>query len=564
MEYATAAELMDSKLIQAHLVNDICDYYSSIPPATDARLMRFSDGRHARVSVSLMSRLSPVWHIALNSRTGFRSYDGVVGMMTLADFELVRDAWVCLLSAKKPTALISLSIPEAIRLLIVLDAYQICPFVVNTLLQSVQERFTMEDCALICADTSLGAIPDVVLDLILPILMECPRALRVENPFLQTLMASRKARAHMDPLGLVWLKRSESRKAMGGWKLAFTGQYTLVPRDARMEVLTDQCFEVNNVFPLDGDLVVCQFEHTIPRGHAGHERLSYVVCVNMATGQLVGGPKRLGGLSHTLAMNGVSFFVQGRSEVLVYERTPKFFRDEGVPLRQTLEFVRKRVEVWTFSTGIANMIAFLADSGVLAVYTHCFVDNLYTEAYHIQIHPGFGVYGGLWLSQTSLVLHSGGAHEMSLQLLDDGELVGAPHDVGPRAYQGEQALPDRLCYRYGRVYFLRDKNLVDQKDGIWVFNAADMTLLHIIKNHTSLTHCLLAAYGSRMLVVPCHMFHHERIRMRLFDPFIGKLVPGFIELPFDPSLAQKVIGLANGSVVVVSRSGRLYVLSRFE
>lgn len=548
------------------ILHTVRQYYQNTP--VDPRLVQFTDDTRDEASISLLAQLSPVWKCSL-SQTGFQQTAAMDLGLTRAQFEAVKDIWLRQMVADPhPGDTARMSAAASIRLLIALDMCQIHPTIVDHFVAHVQHTLTVEDCALIAGDRSIRAMPHFVLELILPTLLERPRSVPIINLFLRQTV--RRLKGHIDPRGLVWINRQKSVSAIQSWHISHATDALLPvlregkePRRSRSEPFRRGVVEA---LALDDVHVVCQFiEHRNVT-----DRDQYIMCVNTETGEVVGRPRRILWTYRPMVMNGRHFVFSMEAVADVHARSMEFFLQEEE--REPCQILRMN--------GLAKVQALCRGGSDLLfienyVYHHTIAilkctgpDDTYVPQYTISLRThlhGFRMLGGLVLSPTRVVLHfetkenERAIQRMKLQLFERDAPVCPPCDVG--AAVERDACANRLCHRYGKLYFFRDRNDADFKHGIWTFDAAADDLSTPLSILSLGEQAALVTYGARMLVLPT-VADYANAHMLLFDPRTATLAKGALQLPMRST--KRIVPLAGGNIVFVSHEGGVHVMKRIE
>jgi hypothetical protein len=575
--------LVAAKDFRKGFIKDVCAYLRADPPPGDSVMIRFADGAYERVSVSFLHQLSPVLSMIFSVRDGWTPRSSM-SLLTKAEFVLLKEALTCMVEKDGVPELLSIPLPHVFRLLVVMDAYQVRSDFATVLMKHVQSHLTVADCAAICNDASITAMPDHLLQLILPTLLEHPSTVHVaRGGYLEWVLSLREIKKHEDRKGLIWLNRDLSVGAMVRWQIV-CGEgktFAALPYDEATAMLPGarQCV-VEEVLEFDDrGHVMCLLNWNL---HNLYNEL-LLVCVNVHTGETVGRPRQVSfprnfREARCVAVNAGHLFLYSYREfsVEVFDRTLGFFG--GDPARQVLE-AGQRVgtpNLWTFSQNTDTVLVDCRARERLAVYTYDTRDGVYYETYQIPREPFLNVCGGLWLSPARVLLCGKIGERVSLWRFErkDGkdkrgkvvatrcEQVGESILLDTRAGEGRSY--HSLSHHFGRLYIFRHANTQDQEHGIWVFDAATMTRVDVIHGGEEHLRRELKVYGSRILMLQSTNFvgGPSYTSVHLFDPLTNQVLPGKMTLSL-PSI-KTLVPLGGGEVVVVFVNGGLGVLSRVD
>ena len=577
----------------------VFEYYLEHPLGVDMTPVRFADEQSDSVaSASLLAQLSPVWKCSL-CNTAFHKA-GVIDLgLTRAQFETVKDLWLRLVTEHpSPPELKRASAAFAIKLLIALDMLQFHPSVVESVVKHAQNELKMEDVRAVATDPEIHAMPTDVLEIFLPTLLEHawkeikikdvateavqtllegPNGMRITNPFIQREVM--RLSAHFDPYCLVWIHRKRSVEETATYHLDYQPDGESVgvfPGKApERHRFVERRFTFWEALPLDDTHAAVQY---IANGQ--DDRAHLLICINTNTGELVGRPQRLGNLNHMMLMNGHHFVFQQTGDahmrgyvqeyVQLHRRTMGFFHAEveHVP-HQTLE-LKPKEKIHVMCRGASDLL--FIENGNPAAFTVTVLrcmgrDDEYVRQYVIS--PGgsvknesFTLFGGLVLSPTRVVLHFGqstpNSHKrMKLQLFERDTSVCPACDVGSSCglaswENHRQNGIDRLCHKFGRLYFFRDNQALDTFDA----NTNDLSLpLATISVHEV---AALVSYGARILVLPADC----ATRTMLFDPRTGRMAKK--ELRTHLIHTHKTIALSGGNVLFATLEGEFHIVKRVD
>ena len=553
--------------------NPVCktmyEFYEEYPPvdATPARFV--GEKSDVSVSMSLIAQLSPVWKCSL-LQTSFQKPNTVELGLTRVQFEAVKDIWLRLMvSHPHPADLRRKSAAFAIKLLIALDMLQIHPSVVDYVAEHAKRALTVEDVAEVAADPEIDAMTEDVLEIILPTLLERPAGVRIANRFIKQEVD--KHSAYSDPRGLVWINRQRSVCAAekfyiesnpDGKSLTILSGVKPMPEQPRKA----RRFTLLEALSLDDTHVVCQFFQTAePK-----EKYHFVMCLDTATGEMVGRPRCIEGPTYPfepMLMNGRHFVFPNGKVTQVYNRTMDFFHADHTP-QQTIELMDGET-VHVLCRGMSDLL--FVESGksgsTLTVLRCTGRDDAYTPQYTIRLHCGAGpfkTFGGLVLSPTRVILHFGVVEHprnmTKLQLFERDAPVCPPFDAGPACQidmdgNHRQNGTDRLCHKFGRIYFFRDNH------SIYAFDAKADDLSTPLLNLPINKQAALAAYGARILMLMGDS-RYGIARVMLFDPRTGTVAKNELALP-GPYMKKTVV-LQGGSIMFASQDGEFHIVKRAE
>jgi hypothetical protein len=576
----------------------VFEYYLEHPLGVDMTPVRFADEQSDSVaSASLLAQLSPVWKCSL-CNTAFHKA-GVIDLgLTRAQFETVKDLWLRLVTEHpSPPELKRASAAFAIKLLIALDMLQFHPSVVESVVKHAQNELKMEDVRAVATDPEIHAMPTDVLEIFLPTLLEHawkeikikdvateavqtllegPNGMRITNPFIQREVM--RLSAHFDPHGLVWIHRKRSVEEIATYHLDYqpdgqsAGLFLGKSHHRQMGV---RRFTFWEALPLDDAHAAVQYIANGPNKEA-----HFLICINTNTGELVGRPQRIGKLNQEMLMNGHHFVFQQtgsshmqgyvRGYVQVHRRTMGFFHAEAehVP-QQTLE-LKPNEKIHVMCRGASDLL--FIENGEPAAFTvkvlRCMGrDDDYVPQYVIPLGGSvkgepFTLFGGLVLSPTRLVLHFDQSttprrRRMKLQLFERDTPVCPPCDVGSSCNLASwenhrQNGIDRLCHKYGRLYFFRDNIGLDTFDA----NTDDLSVpLATVPVHEL---AAIISYGARILVLPAD----SGSRTMLFDPRTGCMAKK--ELRTRLIHTHKTIALSGGNVLFATLEGEFHIVKRVD
>jgi hypothetical protein len=568
-----------SREAQSFLADSAVKYYGEAPPAHDRVEVRFACGGQAQVHMSLLCRLSPDYWRKRVEDEAFKKEAQVSGengalektptiQMSMADFALIRDLWVCLVAPRKLPDVQSVAVSRIMGLLIAADYCGVCLSVMNYLVQDVQRRLKVADCVAVARDAGMAVMPPRVLHLVLPTLLECPAALKeavVANA--QIAAELHELRAHRMPHGLHWLTCEASAFHMPEFELALDGG-ALVLREATYTERLRHRISVHATVPLNAHCVVLQMQCPL---YGNEARL---VCVDTRAGALVGQPvqMRWPNVMARVAVNDTHLFVEEVGQITIYDRDTAVFTDARPP-RQTLEFEPGQASLVRMThAGSDSLVLWYADSVDPVVYKRDARDGEYTRRYSvpIQVAPNWkqgrpdyrSVADGLWLSDTLLLLVVVGESDWcSLQLFDQGRPVGDAYLLG-------RCVCDRargLRHLFGRIYFARhpiyppnpDPAMVEAGEyasSLWVFDPKTLTRVSVVPYPKGANKAELFNYGPRMLVL------FDWTRCHVYDPAIGDLLHGH----FGMGTGQHMVPLDSGAIVLVHEAGEIGVMTRRE
>jgi len=560
------------------ILQAVHDYYRDAP--VDPKSVQFADSTCDVVSASLLAQLSPVWKCFLGHTPAVTMELGV----TQRQFEIIKDVWLRLLTADQHQPdLKRMSAAWSILLLVALDMCQIHPTVVKYVTDHVKTALTLEDCATLAADRSIKALPDCALELILPTLLERPQSVKILNLYLRK--AVRKARMHLDPRSVVWINRQKSVDAMATCHMVLNEQrepMLQMGKSARREWRTRNSIIVSQAAALDDVHVVCQiYFNTDGVG----EQAKYLLCLNTDTGEMVGRPQRLNhgseqahSPSAEMVVNGRDLIIPNYSEIHVFQRSLALFHAEEPILPRQILAIGYGVRVWDMCRGTSDML-FAEDYPYGKDGDHPTVQTLtvmqcqgpedhYAPIYTIPItdRPGFHLFGGLLLSPTRLVLHfdmnerERGQHpRIKLQIFERDTPVGPPSDMGWSIEQNDYT--NRLCHRYGELYYFYDRYDVGFEHGLHIFDAKTDDLSRPNAFIRLSEKASLTAYGARMLVLPT-VASYECARALLFDPRTKTFLHGALTIP--NTSIKRTVALKGGNIVFVTHLGQFNIVRRVE
>ena len=557
------------------------DFYQEDPPM-DATPVRLADEASDTVaSKSLMAQLSPVWRRVL-VQTSFQRTKVVQLGLTRAQYEAAKGVWLHLMvSHPHPPELKRKSAAFAIKLLIALDMLQIHPSVVEYVTKHAQTALTVRDVAEVVADPEISAMPDDVLELLMPTLLERPKGLHnqhIANGLVKR--AIKEAKQHIDRRGLVWINRQRSATEATAYHLRRQpdGQppILLPGKNPAQSVRAYDRIAVIDVLPLDDTRVMCRFLQK----EGVHAESHFVACFDTATGEMVGRPQTPPLRNYDrMLMNGRHFIFPDDMTAHVHNRTLDFFHaaPENNPPQQILT-MPALARMHTLCGGVSDLL-FIENRQEPYTLTvlKCTdaADDAYVQQYVISLQhfrqpvrswtPTFKFFGGLVLSPTRLVLHMATEEElgqirMKLQLFERDAPVCPPCDMG-HFYEGAAPQTHRndgtecLCYRLGRIYFLQNQYR------IFAFDAGANDLSAPLSAVAFDNEGALAAYGARILVLPSDATY-AKSRVLLFDPRTGKIADGMLTLPH--TMVRKTVALKGGNILFASYDGEFYVVKRVE
>jgi hypothetical protein len=567
----------------------VLEYYLEHPPV-DATPVRFADERSDSVaSASLLAQLSPVWKCAL-CNTAFHKTGAIDLGLTRTQFETAKDVWLRLVISQPPD-LKHVSVTFAIKLLIALDMLQLHPSIVDRLMEHAQRELTIKDVRAVVTDPEIHAVPTDVLEIFLPTLLEYawremedaaptvlegPNGMRITNPFIQREVM--RLSAHADPRGLVWVNRKRSVQETDTYHLDYQpdGQSVGVfPGKSPHRQPEGRPFTFWEALPLDDTHAAVQY---VANGQGKEAHL--LICINTNTGELVGRPQRIGNLNQGILMNGHHFvfqqtgaahmrgYVQGY--VQLHRRTMGFFHAEAEHVPQQTIDLKPNEKIHVMCRGASDLL--FIENGEPTAFTvkvlRCMGrDDEYVLQYVISLGGSvksepFTLFGGLVLSPTRVALHfgqttTGRRRRMKLQLFERDTPACPPCDVGSSCTLASwadhrQNGVDRLCHKYGRLYFFRDNTGLDTFDA----NTNDLSVpLATIPIHEMAT---LVSYGTRILVLPADCV----TRTMLFDPRTERVAKK--ELRTRLIYTHKTVALAGGNVLFATLEGEFNIVKRVE
>ena len=569
--------------------NPVCktmyEFYEEYPPvdATPARFV--GEQSDVSVSMSLIAQLSPVWKCSL-LQTSFQKPNTVELGLTRVQFEAVKDIWLRLMvSHPHPADLRRKSAAFAIKLLIALDMLQIHPSVMDYVAEHAKRALTVEDVAEVATDPEIDAMTGDVLEIILPTLLEHPAGVRITNRLIQQEVD--KHSAYSDPRGLVWINRQRSVTAAKIFYIEPNPDgksLTVLPGVKPMPEQPHRArrFTLLEALSLDDTHAVCQFFQI----GEPIEEYHFVICLDTATGDMVGRPQCIEGIAYPfdpMLMNGHHFVFPNGKFTQVYNRTMDFFHAEQTHTpQQTIELMDGET-VHVLCRGVSDLL--FVESGksgsTLTVLRCTGRDDTYTPQYTIRLHCGAGPFntlGGLVLSPTRVILHFGtvehvprrmmhlGTAEhvprqmMKLQLFERDAPVCPPFDAGPACQidmsgNHRQNGTDRLCHKFGRIYFFRDNH------SLYAFDAKADDLSTPLLNLPINKQAALAAYGARILMLLGDP-RYSNTRVMLFDPRTGTMDKKELALP-SPYI-HKTVALQGGNILFASHDGEFHIVKRVE
>jgi hypothetical protein len=112
---------------------------------------------------------------------------------------------------------------------------------------------------------------------------------------------------------------------------------------------------------------------------------------------------------------------------------------------------------------------------------------------------------------------------------------------------------DRLCLRQGKLYFYRDFDNHDRKNGIWTFDADTDDLSAPLSIHWGEKQARLVAYGTRM-----NTLSNGFRSMDLFDPRTEQFANGRLQYTGDSP--KRIVALQGGNIVRVMADGRFCII----
>ena len=529
--------------LQDSVLDEMCAYYEGVLLPSDMQSVLYSDGSRGCESATLLCKLSPVWRLCLQHEH-FQSSGEVSVGMTKESFTLLKAAWLQLLRAKEPVKLTQTPVLDAIRLLVAMDEFQVCPALVECLVESVRTRLRMEHCVEICADKSIEALPEHVLNMMIPTLLEYG-PLDIASRFIDV----ERAAPYVDSKGIAWSNRMQSKDEMRRLFLTLDAD--------RLNVIDQdktpwRHIQVEDVFSYDRQCVVI---HYITPETRRLDR-SFLVCLNVVTGQLVGTPREIGDMYCSVYMNGLSFFVHRSGAVRVYDRG--FFVEtmSDAPV-QVIQPDLGSFRVWALCSVSDTVLIESKDTRVIAVYAHNRRDNVYTEAYRIALESRC-LLGGLCLSNTRFLLHYGVDRQSWLQIFENGQPVGGPRYSGGFSCVSSA---NRLCHLFGRIYFQEIRSPGHAGTVICMLDPLSLESVGIVSGSASNSPRQLLVYGTRILIASDPEYEWQDIPLHMLDLFSNEQLPGHLSLSVSMHYWPVVVG---AMVVVVNRRGRIMILSRVE
>jgi hypothetical protein len=154
----------------------------------------------------------------------------------------------------------------------------------------------------------------------------------------------------------------------------------------------------------------------------------------------------------------------------------------------------------------------------------------------------------------------GRGQRMKLQLFERDAPVCPPCDVGS-SYNLDtwnnkrQKGIDRLCHKYGRIYFLRDTQSLDAFDAKTDNFSTPLFTIPFDEK------AALAAYGTRILVLPDDTSSNKE-RIILFDPRTGRMAK--TELKIRVPHMHKTVALQGGNLLFATVDGGFHIVKRVE
>jgi hypothetical protein len=550
--------------LQPLLAENASKYYSADPPAHDSIELHFSCGGSADIHMSLLCQLSPV----LRAREAFKKEPV---SMSLADFRQLQNLWVCLLSPQQLPTIQGAPALRVLKLLLAADYCQMCAPVLNYLTQDVQKRLGVAGCVAVAKDAFLPHMPDYVLHLVLPTLLECPASLGGEHGVVnqQLKLELHLKRAHMMPNGLHWLNCQKSMFHRPVYEFLIENGALCLKE--KLDFQPQKEIEVHAMVSLNAHCVVLHASYSLP----GEYRKGRLICMDTRTGTMVGQPRlaKFCSKDSTLVANDAHLFVDEGHQITVFPRDEAVFTSDMLHWTQVLEFTKGLVRMEAFNEPSSDsLVLWCSDTPGLVVYRRNPRDEkysrrygMYSRRYRIPVEGQSGcpeqkrVHSGLWLSDTRLLLAiTGAADYTSLQLFDEGRPVGEPYPVG-RCRVEKHGLRHLL----GRIYFARNEITYPKPDpadgqdydsGIWVFDAVTLTRLLTVPYPDSYVKGCMYVHETRLLVVLNLTKHY------LFDPAINSLLPGHMDL----CTFRGLVTLSSGAIVIVDENGEISVMTRME
>ena len=256
--------------------------------------------------------------------------------------------------------------------------------------------------------------------------------------------------------------------------------------------------------------------------------------------------------------------------VQLHRRTMGFFHAEAEHVPQQTLDLEPSEKVHVMCRGASDLL--FIENGEPTAFTvkvlRCMGrDDEYVLQYVISLGGSvrcepFTLFGGLVLSPTRVALHfgqttNGRRRRMKLQLFERDTPACPPCDVGSSCTLASwadhrQNGVDRLCHKYGRLYFFRDNTGLDTFDA----NTNDLSVpLATIPIHEMAT---LVSYGTRILVLPADCV----TRTMLFDPRTERVAKK--ELRTRLIHTHKTIALTGGNVMFATLEGEFNIVKRVE
>lgn len=547
-------------------------YYEGEIPDCEGVEVQFSCEGRAKVPMSQLCQLSPMFRMSAEGGP-FMKVETLQISMPKANYELIQDLWLCLLSPQKLPKVADAPVMQIIGLTVDADRCQVCQPVIDYLAGNLESRLDIATCVAIAHDDDMGPMPKCVMELLLPTLLDFPAALGGVVANEQIALELKDNSKYATLTGVIWSTRKESMDARLKCECVVVNGERLVVRHGYEAHIEDRV-TVNAMVPLNAHCIVLHC--TKPEG----DQPNCLVCVDTRTGVMLGSPRpvngRLGFFVPVMVANSVHLFVNEGDRVAVLPLSEAVFA-EPTPPAQYLHFDGRQALIKAISQPIIDaLVLWFVRGEELVVYQHDSRDDVYTERYriaskfavacsHLSVHSR--VFDGLWLRDTRLlILMWGDRGRCSLQLLENGQPEGNPYCVGFCSYQYEE--PNQLlAFKYGRIYYMRNSITAEEatflkpeirkeddfQPGMWVFDD-NLTRLSIIPYPNGATIGALLGYGSRLLVML------DLTDYYLYDPATSRFLPG--HLKFNSS--KKVAALKSGAIALVGDRGEIGVLTRAE
>ena len=514
----------------------------------DARPIRYSDGTLGTASATLLRNLSEVWRLRLANKD-FLPSEVVDIEISAHSFASLKAVWMQMLQGKGSA--LWTDVREALRLLIVLDGVLVCPPLVQYLVLSVRANLRTEHCFELCADPSVTAVPQPVLKLVMPTLLEHGPEGVTTNEFLYRELD--EARRYVDTKGLVWQEREEAVRS----DLHLVLQDDLLamePGHLEEEYVRD--LTVIRILPFDDEHAV--FMYTLDEMTDSWDN-GFLACVNVVTHRATGTPIFIGDSYQPVALNGQSLFLTVRDDderISVYDRD--YVRGNAVGLPH--QILRPGVNRFLFDMwGLPSTSTLIVEDkyrSSLCIYTPDRPHDEYTEKYRIPLDTGHVLLGCLSLSEPRILLHWGTSSESWLQIYEGGTPIGRQHYMG--SIRSGEDRSHRICHRLGRIYALEDYER--EREALHIIRMLDPSNLEplgIVEAFQSDETRQLIGHGPRILVAQSPT--HEGIQLEMLDLYANQKLPGALVR----STRSQYHTIAVGAMVVLAnKAGRVMVLSR--